>query len=126
MMGLFGRQQAAEIAEEIVDHLKLIENVKALQTAQKEVAIAVAKLGEDVRRLEIEMTALKSDVKYEAMKEAQSTVLSVQSSFNERLQDLSLKVRDIEHATGKISFESPKLLNDSSATTDEKPNSKLR
>ena len=126
MVGLFGRKQAAEIAEEIVDHLKLIENVRALQTAQKEIAMAVAKLGEDVRRLEIEMTALKSDVKYEAMKEAQSAVLSVQSSFNERLQDIALKVRDIEHSTGRISFESPKLLNDSRTTTNDKPNSKSR
>lgn len=123
-MGWFNRKQAADIAEEIVDHLKLIENVKALQTGQKEIAMAVAKLGEDVRRLEIDMTALKSEIKYEAMKEAQSAVLSVQSSFNERLQDIALKMRDIEYATGRISLESPKFPNDSRAITDDQSNSK--
>ncbi|TIX48848.1 hypothetical protein [Alteraurantiacibacter aquimixticola] len=121
-MAFFSRKQAAELAEEITDHLKLIENVKALQTAQKEIATAVAKLGEDVRRLEIGMTALKSDVKYEAMKETQATVFAVQSSFNERLQDISLKVRDIEHATGRIGTQKPNLLSDgngSDTTNDQ-------
>jgi cell fate (sporulation/competence/biofilm development) regulator YmcA (YheA/YmcA/DUF963 family) len=101
-MALFSRKRAAELADELSDHFKLIENVRALQTAQEDIAAAVAKLGEDVRRLETEMTALKSDVRYEAMKEAQSAVLAVQSGFNERLQEMALKVRDIEHQTGQI------------------------
>lgn len=109
-MAWWSRKQAAEFAEGLTDHLKLIENVRSLQVGQKEIADAVAKLGEHIRRLESEMIALKSDVKYEALKEAQSAVLAVQTGFNERLQDVALKVRDVERDLMQIEASGPRLL----------------
>lgn len=97
-MAIFGRGRAAEVAQEVVDHLKLIDNVKALQQGQKELADAINRLGHKLNSIEADMKSLKAEIKLEALKEAQSVVWSVQSEFNQRVQDIAVKVGVLENS----------------------------
>jgi hypothetical protein len=51
----WGREKLGKTVQEILDHLTLVENVKALQTAQKEMANAMAALDGRIQKLEAEI-----------------------------------------------------------------------
>lgn len=89
---MWSRRKLGEAAQGIADHLLLIEQVKALQTAQKEIAEAVGQIGERLRKIEADMAALKAEVKLDAIKEAQGVVYAVQSDLNRRIQEVAVKV----------------------------------
>jgi cell fate (sporulation/competence/biofilm development) regulator YmcA (YheA/YmcA/DUF963 family) len=89
---VFSRKKVAEAAQELADHLKLIDHVKALQTGQKEIGEAIAKLGDRIRDIEREMSVLKAETRLEALKEAQSVVYAVQGNLNQRLEDLAVRI----------------------------------
>ena len=97
-MAIFGRGKAAEVAQEFADHLKLIDNVKALQQGQKELADAISLLNQKVNHIEADIKSLKAEIKFEALKEAQAVVWSVQSEFNQRIQDIAVKVGVLEQS----------------------------
>jgi cell fate (sporulation/competence/biofilm development) regulator YmcA (YheA/YmcA/DUF963 family) len=89
---VFSRRRVAEAAQELADHLKLIEHVKALQTGQKEIAEAPVKLGDRLRGMEREMSVLKAETRLEALREAQSVVYAVQGNLHQRLEDLAVRI----------------------------------
>jgi cell fate (sporulation/competence/biofilm development) regulator YmcA (YheA/YmcA/DUF963 family) len=95
---VFSRKKVAEAAQELADHLQLIDHVKALQTGQKEIAEAISKLGDRIRILETDMSVLKAETKLEALKEAQSVVYAVQSGLNQRIESLAVRVALAESA----------------------------
>ncbi len=96
-MALFERGKAGEIAQDVADHLRLVENVKSLQQGQKEIADAMQRLHERLHALECEMKSLKPEIKLEALKEASSVVWQVQTELNQRVQDIAIKVGVLEN-----------------------------
>ena len=92
MPGIFSRKGIAEAAKELSDHLQLIEHVKALQAGQKDLADAVASLGQRLNKLEAELQAVRADTKLDAIREVQTIVNSVQGNLNQRIESLAIKV----------------------------------
>ena len=100
MRVLFGRDKVAQAAQEIADHLKIVENVKALQIAQKELADALVRLDERVRAVESELRAAKAEIRSDALRETQNIVNAVQGGLNQRIQDLAVDVAILRHEAG--------------------------
>lgn len=97
---MWSREKIGKAAQEIADHLALIENVKALQVGQKEIANAVAALGSRIGSIEGELRAMRAEIKLEALKETQQMLNSVQGAFHEKLTDITVRVSRIEGADG--------------------------
>ena len=87
-----GREKIAEAAKEIADSLMIVENVKALQHGQKDIADAVKALDDRIRAIEFEMRALKAETTMQAIKETTLIVNAVQGSLNQRIEDIAIKV----------------------------------
>jgi hypothetical protein len=100
-MSLFGRDKVAKAAQDLVDHLKLVENVKALQIAQKELADAFTRLDERVRAMEAELRAAKAAIRSDALRETQNIVNAVQGGLNQRFQDLAVDLALLQHEAGR-------------------------
>jgi predicted nucleic acid-binding Zn-ribbon protein len=97
---MWSREKIAKTAQEIADHLALVENVKALQQGQKEMANAIAALGSRIGNIEADMRAMKSEVKFEAIKETQQMLNAVQGAFHDKLTDLTVRVSHFEGGDG--------------------------
>lgn len=95
-MAPWSREKIAKTAQEVADHLKLVENVRALQQGQKEIADAIAVIDSRLRSLESNAAALKAEVKFEALKETQQALNSVQGAFYEKLTELAVRVAHLE------------------------------
>jgi hypothetical protein len=95
-MAPWSREKIGKTAQEIANHLMLVENVKALQQGQKEMADAIAALADRIRGLEADIRALKAETKLEAIKETQQMVNAVQGAFHEKLTDLTVRVAHME------------------------------
>jgi hypothetical protein len=67
--GILSREKMAKAASELAEHLQIIENIRSLQTGQKELADALNSLGERFTQMQAEMHALKAETKFEALKE---------------------------------------------------------
>lgn len=93
---MFSRDKIGKTAQEIADHLMLVENVKALQVGQKEMANAIATLDDRIRKMEADMRAIKAEAKFEAVKETQLMLNSVQGAFNDKLTDLTVRISQLE------------------------------
>jgi uncharacterized protein YlxW (UPF0749 family) len=102
------REGAAKAATELAEHLKLIDNVRALQVAQKELADEIRTINQRLFELHSEIRALKAETKFEALKEAQNIVNSVQSAFYERLEKLSNQVAVLSNGSGQPRLTPPK------------------
>lgn len=98
---MFSREKAAKTTEELLEHLKLVENVRALKEGQREIVESLAALSDRMRVLETEMRALKAEIKFEALKEAQEIVTSVQGGLNQRLEDLAVRVAVLQAVGGQ-------------------------
>lgn len=92
----FGREKIAKAARELADHLQVIENIKTLQTVQKELADAIKNLNDRIMEVELEIRALRSETALQAVKETQMIVNAVQSGLNQRIETLAVKVALIE------------------------------
>jgi cell fate (sporulation/competence/biofilm development) regulator YmcA (YheA/YmcA/DUF963 family) len=92
----FSREKIGKTAQEIADHLMLVENVKALQQAQKEMANAIAALDDRIRKMEADMRAVKAEAKFEAIKETQQMLNSVQGAFHDKLTHLTVRIVQVE------------------------------
>jgi cell fate (sporulation/competence/biofilm development) regulator YmcA (YheA/YmcA/DUF963 family) len=95
-MAPWSREQIGKTAQEIADHLMLVENVKALQQGQKEMANAIAALDDRIRKIEAGMIVVKAEAKFEAIRETQQMLNSVQGAFHEKLTDLTVRVAQVE------------------------------
>lgn len=89
MLGGFNRKNAAKAAAEISEHLSIIENIRALQEAQKEMSENIRQTNDRVLELYAEMRALRAELKYECLKETQAAINGVQGSLNARMESLS-------------------------------------
>ncbi len=96
MAGIFSRKGIAEAAKELSDHLQLIEHVKALQAGQKELADAIAAIGQRLNKLEAELHSVRSDTKLDAIREVQVIVNGVQGTLNQRIETIAVKVALLE------------------------------
>jgi uncharacterized protein YeeX (DUF496 family) len=96
---MFSREKIAKAAQDLADHLQIIENVKALQTAQKEMADAIRALDDRVRSIEIDMRAMKAEIRLDAIREVQTLVNAVQGGLNQRIEDIAVKLALVAHET---------------------------
>jgi hypothetical protein len=94
---MFSRKKIGEAAQEIVDHLQLVDNVAALQKGQKELADAIATLSDRMRQLEADLKVIKIETKYEAVKETQLIVNAVQGALNDKLTHVAIQVDRLQH-----------------------------
>jgi len=92
LRGWLSRKQLAEVAKELADHLLLIDHVKALQTGQKELADAIALLGQRLHQIEAQIQTVRADTKLDAIREAQTVINVVQGSLNQRIETLAVKL----------------------------------
>ncbi|WP_294196854.1 hypothetical protein [uncultured Sphingomonas sp.] len=99
---MFSRAKIGAAAQEIANHLQLVEHVKALQDGQKAIADSIAVLNDRIRAIELEMSTLKAEVKLEALKEAQGVIFAVQGGLNQRIEDVAVQVA-VLRATGGVS-----------------------
>lgn len=97
------REKLAKAAAELHEHLQIIENIRALQVAQKELADEIRSMNGRITEIQVEIRALKSEAKFECLKETQAIVNAVQSGFNQRLETISNKVAVLEAGTKLIS-----------------------
>jgi hypothetical protein len=89
---MFSRDKIAKAATEIADHLQLIDNVRALQQAQKEIAQTVNALSQKIWEMQSELRGLRAEVTLAAMKETQSIVNAVQGGLNERMESMAVRL----------------------------------
>jgi len=108
------RQRIADLAGDVAAHFQIIENIKTLQAAQKEMANTIDELSERIRDLQTEMKVLKAEVKFEALKETQNIVNAVQGGLNQRIEALSIKVAITERTVSSL----PQLAGPASRSTD--------
>jgi hypothetical protein len=99
-MAPWSREKIGKAAQEVADHLMLVENVKALQQGQKQMADAIALLDTRLRQIEADMRAVKAEAKFEAIKETTHMLQSVQGAFHEKLTHLTVKVAQLENGDG--------------------------
>lgn len=93
---IFSRKDIAAAAKDIASHLALVDDVAGLQKMQKEMADAIAKLNDRIKDVEVEMRALKAEVKFDAIKETQQLVNAVQGALYDKLTDLTVRVSKVE------------------------------
>ncbi|MBU3889060.1 hypothetical protein FM996_11570 [Methylosinus sporium] len=93
---MLGRDKIARAARELAEHLQIIENIKSLQEAQKQLADAIGALDQRLRLLEVELKVIRADVRVDALRETQNIVNSVQGGLNQRIEDLAIKVALME------------------------------
>jgi predicted nucleic acid-binding Zn-ribbon protein len=99
---MFSRKGVAEAAKELAAHLAVVDNVANLQKMQKEMADAIAKLNDRIKDMEANMRALKAEAKFEAVKETQQMLNSVQGAFHDKLTDLTVRISTMENQTGSL------------------------
>lgn len=87
MAGLDTILKAADLISEIRRAFGKIENLEA---GQKHLADAIASLDKRVRELEAGLREAKAEIKYEAIKETQSIVNSVQGEIYREIKDVSV------------------------------------
>jgi len=94
---VFGRDNLSKAAKDIVDHLQIVDNIRAIQTAQKELADAVAKLDDRLRKIEVEFRAVRAEIRGDMLRETQDIINAVQGGLNQRIQDLAVNIAVMQH-----------------------------
>jgi hypothetical protein len=96
---MFSREKIAKAAQELADHLQIIENVESLQTAQEYMANAIRVLDDRLRAIESEMRAMRAEIRLDAIREVQTLVNAVQGGLNQRIEDIAVKLAMVERDT---------------------------
>lgn len=91
-MPMFTRKNIGDATQEVLDHLQLIDNVKALKAGQLELGSAIGLINERLSKIEAALSVAKAEIKLDAIKESQSVVFAVQNSLNQRVEDLAVKL----------------------------------
>jgi cell fate (sporulation/competence/biofilm development) regulator YmcA (YheA/YmcA/DUF963 family) len=102
-MAPWNREKIGKAAQEVADHLMLVEHVKVLQQGQKQMADAIALVDSRLRQFEADVRAAKAETKFEAIKETTHLLQSVQGAFHDRLTHLTVKVAQLENRGGASS-----------------------
>ena len=99
-------EKIARAAGYIKDVATALTRITVLEDNQKTMSDVLKEHGHRLREIEVKILVLKAETMLEAVKEASQVVVSVQSSFNERLQELAVDIshlkRDHEEAGGAI------------------------
>jgi hypothetical protein len=95
------------MASEVAAHLQTIENIKALQMAQKEMADSIRSINEQIGKILSELRALKAETVHEATKETVSIVTTVQGGLNQRMEAIAVKLALMERNLAKPTFPGP-------------------
>jgi hypothetical protein len=107
---MFSRDKLAKTAEEVANHLLLVDHVKALQQGQRDLAAAISAVNDRLTAMEAEFKVLKSEAQRDALREVQNAVNAVQGAFHDKLSTLSTKIAIIEHvATSQRPTNGPAL-----------------
>jgi hypothetical protein len=93
----WGRDKIGKTVEEIADHLRLVDHVKALQEGQKELAAAIRVVNDRLTAMDAEFKILKAETQRDALREVQQAVNSVQGAFHDKLNNIATRVAIIEH-----------------------------
>ncbi|MGM4870660.1 hypothetical protein AB7645_05465 [Bradyrhizobium sp. 956_D2_N1_5] len=94
---MWGREKIGKTVEEVADHLRIVDHIKAIQQAQKEMAAAINAVNERLTAMEAEFRVLKAETQRDALREVQQAVNAVQGAFNDKLNSLATKIAIMEH-----------------------------
>ena len=90
-----GIETILNAAELISDIRKAFLRIEKLEESQRSLADAMHRLDGRVRELEAELRVAKSEIRLDAVKEAQSIVNSVQSNLYSEIRDISIQLHTI-------------------------------
>lgn len=99
-MELRSHDNIRKTAQEVADHLTVVEHIKALQQGQKQMADAIALIDIRLRQLEADVPAAKAEAKFETIKEAAHLLQSTQGVLHDRLTHLPVNVAQLENRDG--------------------------
>lgn len=99
MFEWLSRKKIASNAQDLADHLKLVEHVRALQDGQRDIADAIARVGERLNNIDAQLLVIQANVKYDALKETQTLVNSVQGEFYKQLSEIAIRVDRLDRAS---------------------------
>jgi uncharacterized protein (DUF3084 family) len=95
---MWGRSNIGKTVEELTDHLRLVDHVRALQDGQKEIAEAIRALNQRLTSMEAEFRVLKAETQRDALREVQHAVQGVQTSMHDELTRMSTRLAMLEQA----------------------------
>jgi len=93
---MFSKDKVAAAAQEIVDHLKMVEHIKALQDGQRDIAREYHKLSERVASIESDLRAIRAETTLAAIQETQKIINSVQGGLNDRIEKVAIQMAVFE------------------------------
>jgi chromosome segregation ATPase len=93
-----GRGDIGKTVEELTDHLRLVDHVRALQEGQKEIAEVISALNQRLTSIEAEFRVLKAETQRDALREAQQAVNAAQGSMHDDLARVSTRLAVLEQA----------------------------
>jgi predicted RNase H-like nuclease (RuvC/YqgF family) len=99
MVGIDTILKAADLISEIRRAFTKIEN---LESGQKHLADALSALDKRVRELEAGLREAKAEIKFEAIKETQSIVNSVQGHLYQRINEVSISLDRLSRNTRSL------------------------
>jgi len=93
-----GRNSIDKTVEELTDHLRLVDHVRALQEGQKEIAEALRAVNHRLTSIEAEFRILKAETQRDTVREVQQAVHAAEVSAHDELARLSTRVIVLEQA----------------------------
>lgn len=110
---MIGREKMAKAAVELAEHLQIVENIRALQIAQKQLADELNLINKNYNEVRAEISILRAEIKFEAIKETQIIINGVQGGLNQRLEAISNKLAVME--VDRVNSSTVKFLHDVSS-----------
>ncbi|WP_315758026.1 MULTISPECIES: hypothetical protein [unclassified Bradyrhizobium] len=95
---MWGRSNIGKTVEELTDHLRLVDHVRALQDGQKEIAEAIRAVNNRLTSIEAEFRVLKAETQRDALREVQHAVQGVQGSVHDELTRMATRLAVLEQA----------------------------
>jgi hypothetical protein len=95
---MWGRSNIGKTVEELTDHLRLVDHVRALQEGQKEIAEAIRAVSQRLTSVEAEFRILKAETQRDALREVQQAVHAVQGSVHDELTRMATRLVVLEQA----------------------------
>jgi chromosome segregation ATPase len=93
-----GRNTIDKTVEELTDHLRLVDHVRALQEGQKEIAEALRAVNHRLTSIEAEFRILKAETQRDTVREVQQAVHGGEVSVHDELARLSTRLVVLEQA----------------------------
>lgn len=101
-----GIKTIVEAAELIAEVRSAFARIESLQEAQKKMMDVIEQQDKRIRELEASLREVRSEVKFEALKETQSIVNAVQGQLYSEIKNLSVAVDRMDrHSQGRSRLE---------------------